>query len=213
MKTASVMALALVLAASLCSAEVVFEEDFESPEDYQKRWQASSGWSLVECEINGRKTTVLNIKGGNEGLSVRGGLGDFDYEADLRLFGGGGALVHGVLAPTMDGPFADNIGRREDDPSSKRVPKWSRSPRISDHCTPPVLVDHPGAHRRRVQVVNRWDQPRHAARFSVTTGKCRRLPWKVISHVNRTPGLPLTSVTGFAHGELRGQSVRGSNRG
>ena len=124
-----------------------------------------------------------------------------------------GALVYGVLAPTMDGPFADNIGRREDDPSSKRVPKWSRSPRISDHCTPPVLVDHPGAHRRRVQVVNRWDQPRHAARFSVTTGKCRRLPWKVISHVNRTPGLPLTSVTGFAHGELRGQSVRGSNRG
>jgi hypothetical protein len=59
MKTASVMALALVLAASLCSAEVVFEEDFESPEDYRKRWQAPSGWSLLESEINGRKTTVL----------------------------------------------------------------------------------------------------------------------------------------------------------
>ena len=65
------------------SAEVVFEEDFESPEDYQKRWQAPSGWSLVESEINGRKTTVLNIKGGNEGLSVPAGLGDFDYEADV----------------------------------------------------------------------------------------------------------------------------------
>jgi hypothetical protein len=93
MKTASVMALALVLVASLCSAEVVFEEDFESPEDYQKRWQASSGWSLVESEINGRKTTVLNIKGGNEGLSVPAGLGDFDYEADLRLFGKGGGFL------------------------------------------------------------------------------------------------------------------------
>ncbi len=75
------------------SAGVVFEEDFESPEDYQKRWQASSGWSLVECEINGRKTTVLNIKGGNEGLSVPAGLGDFDYEADLRLFGKGGGFI------------------------------------------------------------------------------------------------------------------------
>jgi hypothetical protein len=123
------------------------------------------------------------------------------------------ALVHGVLSPTTEVPFADRIGRWEDDPSSKRVPKWSRSPRTSDHCTSFVLVDHSGAHQRRVQVVNRWDQSRHAARFSVTTGRCRRLPWKVISHVSRTPGLPLTSVTGFAQGELRGQCVRGSNRG
>ena len=113
----------------------------------------------------------------------------------------------------MDGPFAGKIGLWEDNPDSKRAPKWSRSLRTSDHCTPFVLVDHPGAHQRREQAVNRWDRPRHAARFSVTTGRRRRLPWKVISHVSRTPGLPLTSVTGFAQGELRGQSVRGSNRG
>ena len=37
MKAASVMALTLVLAASVCSGEVVFEEDFESPEDYKRR--------------------------------------------------------------------------------------------------------------------------------------------------------------------------------
>jgi len=84
-------------------------------------------------------------------------------------------LVHGVLAPTMDGPFADRTGCCEDDPSSKRVPKGSRLPRTSNHCTPFVLVDQPGAHRRRVQAVNRWDRPHHAARFRVTTGKCRLL--------------------------------------
>ena len=72
MKTAGMLAMAMVLAASLCSAGVVFEEDFESPEDYRKRWQATSGWSLVKGQIDGRKTKVLDVKGGNEGLSVRG---------------------------------------------------------------------------------------------------------------------------------------------
>ena len=36
-------------------------------------------------------------------------------------YSGGTALVHGVLAPTMDGPFADRIGHRKDDPSSEQV--------------------------------------------------------------------------------------------
>ncbi|MBW8016202.1 MAG: hypothetical protein FVQ82_08450 [Planctomycetes bacterium] len=75
------------------SLEVVFEEDFESPEDYQKRWQATSGWSLMEGQIDGRKTKVLDIKGGNEGLSVQGGLADFDYEADLRVVKQGGGFL------------------------------------------------------------------------------------------------------------------------
>jgi hypothetical protein len=66
------------------------------------------------------------------------------------------ALVHGVLAPTMDGPFAGKIGRWEDNPDSKRVPKWSRPPRTSDHCTPFVLVDHPGAHQWREHPRRRW---------------------------------------------------------
>ncbi len=75
------------------SAGVVFEEDFESPEDYQKRWQATSGWSLMEGQIDGRKTKVLDIQGGNEGLSVRGGLADFDYEADVRVVNQGGGFL------------------------------------------------------------------------------------------------------------------------
>ena len=58
MKTAGMLAMALVFAAILCSAGVVFEEDFESPEDYRKRWQVTSGWSLVKGQIDGRKTKV-----------------------------------------------------------------------------------------------------------------------------------------------------------
>ena len=73
--------------------EIIFEEDFESPVDYQNRWQAPSGWSLVEGQIYGRKTTVLDIKGGNEGLSVQGGFADFDYEADVRVVDQGGGFL------------------------------------------------------------------------------------------------------------------------
>jgi len=87
------MVLALVFMVSLCSAEVVFEEDFESAEDYQSRWQAPTGWALVKSEIRGRKTTVLDVKGGGEGLSVQGGLGDFDYEADFRVVNKWGGFI------------------------------------------------------------------------------------------------------------------------
>ena len=93
MKRKGMMVLVLVSMVSLCSAEVVFEEDFESAEDYQSRWQAPTGWSLVEAEIDGEKTTVLDVKGGGEGLSVQGGLGDFDYEADFRVVNKWGGFV------------------------------------------------------------------------------------------------------------------------
>ena len=96
MKTESMLAMALLLAASICSADVVFEEDFESPEAYKARWDIpSSGWKLVETEVNGRKTMVLDISGGNEGLSVQKGLGDFDYEADFRILKQGAGFVFG----------------------------------------------------------------------------------------------------------------------
>ena len=58
-----------------------------------------------------------------------------------------------------------------------------------------------------------WNPLLHAARRRVTMGKCRRLPSKVISAVRRRPGLPLTSVTGLAQPDRRGQAARGSNRG
>ena len=72
--------------------ETVFEEDFESPEAYRARWQAPSGWLLKTAKIDGVKTKALDIRGGNEdmqggneGLSVLGGLTDFDYEADVKI--------------------------------------------------------------------------------------------------------------------------------
>jgi len=93
----------LALMCSLCSAEVVFEENFESADDYQRRWHVATGfsatqwtlggWSLVESEIHGRKTRVLDVKGGFEGLSAQTGLGDFDYEADFRIVNEGGGFL------------------------------------------------------------------------------------------------------------------------
>jgi len=93
MNTKFLMIPVVVFMVGLCTAEVVFEEDFESAQDYQNKWQVVSGWSLVKSRINGRKTTVLDIKGSSEGLSVRGGLGDFDYEADFRVIKQGGGFL------------------------------------------------------------------------------------------------------------------------
>jgi hypothetical protein len=95
MKAKAFVFLSLILTATAGSADVVFEEDFESVEKFRQRWQAPAGWSLVKSERNGRKNTVLDIKGGKgeEGLSVRGGLDDFDYEADFRVVAKGAGFV------------------------------------------------------------------------------------------------------------------------
>lgn len=120
------------------------------------------------------------------------------------------ALVHGVSAPTLEG---SSVGGIDD---QRNVFAWKSVPnRLSD--PQPAFVG------QRADIVARGDGASkgwtgetpvlHAVRFSVTTGRCRRLPWKVSSHANWTPGLPLTKVTGFAQGDRRGQLSRGSNRG
>lgn len=88
MTTGAVSLLALALTAASGAAEVVLQEDFQSLEDYQARWEAPAGWSLVEAEIDGKKTTVLDAQGGGAGLSVQGGLEDFDFRADFRVVRG-----------------------------------------------------------------------------------------------------------------------------
>jgi len=93
MKTGAVSLLVLALTAASGAGEVLLEEDFQSAEDYQARWQAPPGWSLVEAEIDGKKTTVLNIQGGGAGLSVQGGPEDFDLQADFRVVSGWGGFV------------------------------------------------------------------------------------------------------------------------
>ena len=95
MKLKAAMIAGLMFVAGLCSAEVVFEENCESGEKFKQRWKAPVGWSLVESEINGRETTVLDIKGGGEALNAQGGLNvkKFDFEADFRIVKNCGGFV------------------------------------------------------------------------------------------------------------------------
>ena len=52
-----------------------------------------------------------------------------------------------------------------------------------------------------------------APRRSVMTGRCFRPPSNATASSSRTPGLPLMSVCGLAHGDPRGHRGRGSKRG
>ena len=61
-----------------------------------------------------------------------------------------------------------------------------------------AISAHRSAHRDR-------EEPCYAARFNLTTGRCRRFFWKLTTISNRWPGFPATSVWGLAQGELRGQ--------
>jgi len=54
------------------------------------------------------------------------------------------------------------------------------------------------------------EEPCYATRRSLTTGRCRRLSWKLTIISNRWPGFPATSAWGLAQGEPRGQCSRGS---
>ena len=106
------------------------------------------------------------------------------------------ALVRRLLAPATEG-----VSPREST-ARIRAKDGSRSPNglgrqqlavVSCRCQP--ACRHRGAHHGGAQRWTDGKQSLHAARFSVTTGRCRRPPWKVSSHANRTPGLPLTSVS------------------
>lgn len=44
--------------------------DFESTGDFRQRWGEHVGWSLVEAEIDGKKSAVLDVNGGDVGLHV-----------------------------------------------------------------------------------------------------------------------------------------------
>jgi len=94
MKTKMMTLLGLVLLGSICSAEVVWDEDFESKSAFKNVWDKPAGWSLVKADIQDRKSTVLDIKGGGENLSTLVfPFQNFDYEADFRIVNGYGGFI------------------------------------------------------------------------------------------------------------------------
>lgn len=87
----SLLAFSVVLAfasVSLSSAEILFTEDFEDQGKYERDWIPTAGWSLIEDEIAGENTTVLDVNGGEVGLSVQDDFGNCEMEADFKVVSG-----------------------------------------------------------------------------------------------------------------------------
>lgn len=78
----------IVIFVSLSVAEILLMEDFEDEASYADKWIPTAGWSLVEDEIAGVQTTVLDVLGGEIGLSAQDDFGDFEMEADFKVVNG-----------------------------------------------------------------------------------------------------------------------------
>ena len=82
----------------------------------------------------------------------------------------------------------------------KRPLTWSSASDVNLFSTKKDDSDAISAHRsaRRDR-----EEPCYAARFNLTTGRCRRFSWKLTTISNRWPGFPAMSVWGLAQGAPR----------
>ena len=92
--------LILILCVGTVSADVLFEDDFESGNIDDSKWAAQGTW-LIEDNAEGHDVLgnkVLDVWGGGVGLSVDDFPEDFDYYADFRAMDGGltGFVFHGA---------------------------------------------------------------------------------------------------------------------
>lgn len=92
--------LVLILCVGTVSADVLFEDDFESGNIDDSKWAAQGTW-LIEDNTEGHDVLgekVLDVWGGGVGLSVDDFPEDFDYYADFRAMDGGltGFVFHGT---------------------------------------------------------------------------------------------------------------------
>jgi len=69
-----------------CWAGVLFEDDFESGEIDTNKWQPTGNWQLVAPDTDGLGlgNFVLDIMGGEAGISVQNDFADFYYSADFQ---------------------------------------------------------------------------------------------------------------------------------
>ena len=72
------------------------------------------------------------------------------------------------------------------------------------------MEDDPDANSAYRSAHGDREEPCYAARFNLTTGRCRRFSWKLTTISNRWPDFPAMSVWGLAQGAPRGQRSRGS---
>ena len=89
----------LALMVGAASAQILFEDDFESGEvDKQDKWVGAGSWKAVE-NAEGEAVLgdfVLDISGGEEGLGIEDFPEDYDYYAHVRSMNGlTGFIFHG----------------------------------------------------------------------------------------------------------------------
>ena len=94
------MCIMLILCAGTVSAEVLFQDDFESGAIDAAKWDAQGTWLIEDNadnhEVLGEK--VLDVWGGGVGLTVDDFPEEFDYYADFKAMDGGltGFVFHGT---------------------------------------------------------------------------------------------------------------------
>ena len=95
-----VIFLMMILYIGAVTAEVLFDDDFESGNIDESKWAALGTW-LIEDNADGHNVLgnkVLDVWGGDVGLSVDDFPEDFDYYADFKTMDAGltGFVFHGT---------------------------------------------------------------------------------------------------------------------
>ena len=97
--------LLLILCVSTVSAEILFQDDFESGKIDDKKWSPQASWKIVDNEddhdVLGNK--VIDIQGGDVGLSVDDFPEEYDYYADFK------ATTNGLTGFVFHGQDGNNI--------------------------------------------------------------------------------------------------------
>lgn len=94
-----------LLVGSNAFAEILFQDNFEAGEIDESKWSPTGGWSIVE-NADGHTVLgefVLDINGGDEGLSVMEFPEEFDYYADFK------AMEASLAAFIFHGQDTNNI--------------------------------------------------------------------------------------------------------
>lgn len=92
--------LAMIMCVSTVSAELLFHDDFESGSIDDSKWAAQATW-MIKDNADGHDalgTSVLEMQGGEVGLSVDDFPEEYDYYADFKAMQNGltGFVFHGT---------------------------------------------------------------------------------------------------------------------
>lgn len=88
--------LMVMSSATVCVGDILLQDDFEEGKPDKAKWIGSGTWKIEKDDGN----HVLDINGGEEGLSIKNDFTDFIIEYELKLLGGTG--YNGVVLRAQD---------------------------------------------------------------------------------------------------------------